>query len=63
VVGFNCAEVDTGGAFSPMSPYRFTPSRVGGRETRTRLRLSAATVTFSHEKSLNFCVVVSGVKK
>jgi hypothetical protein len=61
VVGFNCAEVDTGGAFSPMSPYTFKPSQTGGHETRTSLKLSASTVTSGHEKSLKFSVTVHAV--
>ncbi len=61
VIGFTCAEVDTGGAFSPMSPYTFKPSQTGGHETRTSLKLSASTVTVGHEKSLRFSVTVRAV--
>lgn len=61
VDGFNCSEVDTGGADDPMNPYTYTASHVGGRETRTSLRLSAATVIFGQEKALKFSVAVSAL--
>ncbi len=62
VVGFNCpGYVSDGQAYNPMSPYTFTLSQTGGRETRTSLKLSASTVTVGHEKSLKLSVTVSGV--
>jgi len=54
VSGFNCSEVDTGGAFSPMSPYTFATSLAGGRETRTSLRISATSIKVGHEKTIKF---------
>jgi uncharacterized membrane protein len=61
VIGFNCSEVDTGQAFNPMSPYTFSTSLTGGRETRASLRLSANSIKVGHEKTLKFSVTVKAI--
>jgi hypothetical protein len=61
VIDFNCSEVDTGGAFNPMSPYTFSTSLTGGRETRTSLRLSATSIKVGHEKTLKFSFSVKAL--
>ncbi|HXS64879.1 MAG TPA: Ig-like domain-containing protein [Streptosporangiaceae bacterium] len=61
VSGFNCSEVDTGGAFNPMSPYTFATSLAGGRETRTSLRISATSIKVGHEKTIKFSFSVKAL--
>jgi Bacterial Ig-like domain (group 3) len=58
-VGGDCRGVDSGGGTSPMGPYTFTDTLVGGHETRTTLKLSSSSVTSGHEKSLSLSVTVA----
>jgi hypothetical protein len=55
----DCGNVDAGLAKSPMDPYVFTTMQIGGPESKTSLRLSAASVRYGHEKSAKFSVTVS----
>ena len=57
----NCVNVDSGSGTNPMDPYTFSAKQTGGHETRTSLKLSAATVIFGHEKALKFSVAVGAV--
>ena len=59
--GISCPSVDSGEGQDPMDPYTFTTRQTGGLESRTSLRLSAATVTYGHEKSLKLTAKVAGL--
>jgi hypothetical protein len=61
VSGNNCVNVDSGSGTNPMDPYTFSTKLTGGHETRTSLKLSAATVVYGHEKALKFSVAVGAV--
>jgi Bacterial Ig-like domain (group 3) len=56
-----CPAVDSGYGADPMDPYTFTPTLVGGLETRTSVRLSASSVKYGHEKGLRFTVAVAAI--
>ena len=56
-----CPSVENGGGVNPMNPYTFTTDLSGGFESRTSLKLSAASVTYGREKSLKFSVTVSAL--
>jgi hypothetical protein len=57
----NCVRVDSGSGTNPMNPYTFTTKLIGGLESKTSLKLSAATVAYGHEKTLKFSVTVSAL--
>lgn len=56
-----CPAVDDGYGADPMDPYTFTPTLVGGLETRTSVRLSASSVKYGHEKGFRFTVAVTAI--
>ena len=56
-----CPPVDSGSGTNPMDPYTFTLKQTGGFETRTALKLSAATVKYGHEKGFRFTASVSAI--
>jgi hypothetical protein len=58
---YNCPSTDSGGGTNPMDPYTFTTRLTGGFETRTALKLSAASVRYGREKGFRFTVRVSAV--
>jgi Bacterial Ig-like domain (group 3) len=55
----DCRDVVHGQGANPIAPYTFTPKVVGGRETRTVLRLSATTIRHGSEKKLKLSVQVT----
>jgi hypothetical protein len=57
-VGDDCRSTDSGSGIDPMQPYAFTPTLVGGRETTTTLKLSAASAIYGKEKALKLSVAV-----
>jgi len=58
---YSCPSVENGGGQNPMSPYTFTTKQVGGFETRTALKLAAASVKYGHEKGFRFTASVSAI--
>ncbi|HEX3489693.1 MAG TPA: Ig-like domain-containing protein [Streptosporangiaceae bacterium] len=61
VANNNCVNAVEGTGTNPMNEYTFTPTRIGGHESKTSLRLSAKSVTYGHEKSEKFSVTVTAV--
>jgi hypothetical protein len=59
-VSGDCRSVDSGGGSNPMSAYTFTPTLVGGIETKTALFLSASSIKHGSEKKLKLSVKVTG---
>lgn len=60
-VSGDCRGVDSGSGQNPMQPYTFKDTLIGGRETKTSLKLSASTVTDGQEKSVTLSVTVTPV--
>jgi lipid-A-disaccharide synthase-like uncharacterized protein len=58
-VSGDCRTVDSGGGTNPMSAYTFTPTLVGGTETKTSLFLSASSIKHGSEKKLKVSVKVA----
>jgi hypothetical protein len=59
--GTTCTGIDRGAGSPAMPAYTFATSQVGGLESKTSLKLSAATASYGHEKALKFSVAVAGV--
>jgi hypothetical protein len=60
-IGTDCRDVDSDRGANPMAPYTFTPTLVGGKESKTVLTLSQTTITRGNEKKLKLSVKVSAV--
>ena len=57
----DCRDVDSDVGTNPMSAYTFTPTLVGGIETRTTLFLSASSIKHGSEKKLKLSVKVAAL--
>ncbi len=57
----DCSNEPSQGGTNPMNPYTFSTVFTGGPQTRTSLKLSAASVRFTAEKSLKLTATVAGV--